>query len=67
MDGRFSSVDERFDRMEGRFSSVDERFDRMDERFDGFDERFGALETEMRSGFAEIARSLKRLESKRDD
>jgi hypothetical protein len=53
--------------MDGRFSSVEERFDRMDERFDGFDERFGALETEMRSGFAEIARSLKRLESKRDD
>jgi hypothetical protein len=57
-------VDGRLERLEIR---VTRGFDRVDERFDRIDERFAALTDEMRRGFEEIGRTLRRRAPKREE
>jgi hypothetical protein len=64
VEGRLGVVEHRLEALEGR---VTHGFDRVDERFDRMDARFDVLTNEMRRGFEEIARALRRRGPSRED
>ncbi|MEZ4663084.1 MAG: DUF3782 domain-containing protein, partial [Caldilineaceae bacterium] len=61
---RFEQVDQRFEQVDQRFEQVDQRFEQVDQRFEQVDQRFDRLETEMRTGFDNVQRSIDRLGSR---
>ncbi|HTW84768.1 MAG TPA: hypothetical protein VMD91_11915 [Candidatus Sulfotelmatobacter sp.] len=71
IDRRLGSLETRVGSLETRVASLEMRvergFDRTDERFDTIDRRFDALTAEMRAGFEDLGRALRRRGPKRDD
>ena len=56
LDGRFQTLDERFDRIELRLDSHDQRFDRIEQRLDAHDRRFDLLDQKIDEKVEEVKR-----------
>ena len=56
LDGRFQTLNERFDRIELRLDSHDQRFDRIEQRLDAHDRRFDLLDQKIDEKVEEVKR-----------
>jgi len=63
LDGRFQTLDERFNRIElrldshdQRFNTIDQRFDRIEQRLDAHDRRFDLLDRKIDEKVEEVKR-----------